>query len=190
MTEWSCTSACNTSGTEICPLQLLIFTPGSTGVISCCFVWGYYTALLRSVVHSEGYLRRASPKSTTRVTTADRGCSSSKAPSFCFGILTILLLPHTPATSRLLIEEERLGALRRLKLEGHWTYGGDRRCSRGIFLEMGMFIPKAYFLIQAHRLAAVRMAIYNVNTFMMNISFFASITPYGSSHQLDCTTSR
>ena len=36
-----------------------------------------------------------------------------------FGVLTIFFLPHTPATSKFLTEEERAGALRRLKLDGH-----------------------------------------------------------------------
>ncbi|MCJ1392533.1 hypothetical protein MMC18_005401 [Xylographa bjoerkii] len=36
-----------------------------------------------------------------------------------FGVLTIFFLPDTPATSKFLTEEEREGALRRLKLDGH-----------------------------------------------------------------------
>ena len=36
-----------------------------------------------------------------------------------FGIVTMFFLPHTPATSTFLTEEERAGALRRMRLDAH-----------------------------------------------------------------------
>ena len=43
------------------------------------------------------------------------------AATVVFGVLTLFFLPHTPATSRFLTEEEREGAVRRMQIDSHGT---------------------------------------------------------------------
>ena len=70
------------------------------------------------------------------------------AITILFGIITAFFLPHNPATSKFLTEEERAGSLRRLKLDGngatadhdvaqetfswHWVQPPHERCLIGL----------------------------------------------------------
>ncbi|MCJ1248143.1 hypothetical protein MMC30_005358 [Trapelia coarctata] len=77
----------------------------------------------------------------------------------CFGFVTIFFLPHTPATSSFLTEEERMGALRRMKLDAHGATAATDVAQEEFSWKW------------------VRMALLNVNTIMMSLIFFAIITP-------------
>lgn len=76
-----------------------------------------------------------------------------------FAILTTIFLPNTPSHSRFLTEQERDGALLRLKLDARGassTSDVDR---------------------EAFSWHWVRIAVFNVNTILLSFNFFAIITP-------------
>jgi len=102
----------------------------------------------------------------------------------CFGILTIFFLPHTPATSSFLTEEERLGALRRLKLDAHGATAATD-VAQEEFSWKWVELSLEYWYRSKLTNVQVRMALLNINTIMMSLTFFAIITPYvnGLCHQ-------
>ncbi|MCJ1306865.1 hypothetical protein MMC25_000509 [Agyrium rufum] len=76
-----------------------------------------------------------------------------------FGILTMFFLPHTPGSTKFLTPEQRDGALARMKLDAHGaTTISDVKQER--------FDWKS-----------VRMAVFNVNSILCSLNFFAIITP-------------
>ncbi|KAF2238653.1 MFS general substrate transporter [Viridothelium virens] len=81
------------------------------------------------------------------------------AITILFGMLTIFFLPHVPAESKFLTEEERQAAVARLRLDAHGsTVTGDA----------------------AHEEFSwywVRRALLNWNTILLSLDFFAIITP-------------
>ncbi|KAI4720709.1 MFS general substrate transporter [Aureobasidium sp. EXF-10727] len=77
-----------------------------------------------------------------------------------FGILTIFFLPHTPAESKFLTEEEKEGAALRMHLDSHGSDAADN-------VKNETFIGWHW----------VRMAFLNWNTVLLSLNFFAIITP-------------
>ena len=75
------------------------------------------------------------------------------------GILTIFFLPHTPAKSRFLSKIEREAAVLRMKHDAH----GSNQSSE---------VDTEHFSWQW-----VRMAVFNINTWLLSFNFFAIITP-------------
>ena len=76
-----------------------------------------------------------------------------------FGILTMFFLPNTPGHARFLSEEERYGAMRRMKLDAHGaTTASDIAAEKFSW-------------------AQVRLALLNWNTILLSLNFFAIITP-------------
>lgn len=81
------------------------------------------------------------------------------AITIAFGVLTIFFLPNTPAESSFLTEEEKVGAVTRMRLDSHGSSIAD---------EVGH---------QSFRWFWVRRALLNWNTMLCSFSFFAIITP-------------
>ncbi|KAH0373065.1 MFS general substrate transporter, partial [Aureobasidium melanogenum] len=76
-----------------------------------------------------------------------------------FGILTIFFLPHTPAESKFLTEEEKAGAALRMHLDSHGSDAADDVRNETFSWHW------------------VRMAFLNWNTVLLSLNFFAIITP-------------
>lgn len=76
-----------------------------------------------------------------------------------FGIITMFFLPHTPGLSKFLGEDERAGAVARLKLDAHGATAASDVAQEKF---SGRW---------------VRMAIFNINTILCSLNFFAIITP-------------
>ncbi|KAG9661367.1 MFS general substrate transporter, partial [Aureobasidium melanogenum] len=76
-----------------------------------------------------------------------------------FGFLTIFFLPHTPAESKFLTEEEKAGAALRMHLDSHGSDAADDVRSEKFSWHW------------------VRMAFLNWNTVLLSLNFFAIITP-------------
>ena len=81
------------------------------------------------------------------------------AITILFGVSTIFFLPHTPAQTKFLTEEEREGALYRMKLDGHGATTASDVAQEGFSWVW------------------VRMALFNINTVLLSLNFFAIITP-------------
>lgn len=81
------------------------------------------------------------------------------AISVLFGMLTICFLPHTPMQAKCLTEEEKVAAVARMKLDAH---GASNKSN-----------------VESERFAWrwVRMAVFNWNTILLSLNFFAIITP-------------
>ncbi|KAI9646177.1 hypothetical protein NHQ30_005617 [Ciborinia camelliae] len=76
-----------------------------------------------------------------------------------FGIITIFYLPHTPSHSKFLTEEERYVAIHRMKLD----YRGAS--------------PVADIDNEKFSWHWVKLAVFNWNTWLLSLNFFAVITP-------------
>lgn len=76
-----------------------------------------------------------------------------------FGIVTIFFLPHTPSHSKFLTEEERYLAIHRMKLD----YRGAS--------------PVANIDNEKFSWHWVKLAVFNWNTWLLSLNFFAVITP-------------
>lgn len=76
-----------------------------------------------------------------------------------FGIITIFFLPHTPSHSKFLTEEERYVAIHRMKLD----YRGAS--------------PVANIDNEKFSWHWVKLAVFNWNTWLLSLNFFAVITP-------------
>ncbi|ESZ97643.1 hypothetical protein SBOR_1959 [Sclerotinia borealis F-4128] len=81
------------------------------------------------------------------------------AITIVFGIITIFFLPHTPSHSKFLTEEERYVAIHRMKLD----YRGAS--------------PVANIDNEKFSWHWVRLAVFNWNTWLLSLNFFAVITP-------------
>ncbi|KAJ8065614.1 hypothetical protein OCU04_006289 [Sclerotinia nivalis] len=76
-----------------------------------------------------------------------------------FGIVTMFFLPHTPSHSKFLTEEERYVAIHRMKLD----YRGAS--------------PVANIDNEKFSWHWVKLAVFNWNTWLLSLNFFAVITP-------------
>ena len=76
-----------------------------------------------------------------------------------FGILTTFFLPNTPGDAKFLSEEERLGAMRRMKLDAHGATATSDVAAEKFSWDQ------------------VRLALLNWNTILLSLNFFAIITP-------------
>ena len=76
-----------------------------------------------------------------------------------FGIIAIFFLPHTPSRSRFLSEPERIAAVMRMKYDAHGSNESTEVDA------------------EAFSWRWVRMAVFNINTWLLSLNFFAIITP-------------
>lgn len=76
-----------------------------------------------------------------------------------FGILTVFFLPHTPSHSKFLTEDEKYVATHRMKLDAHGAAATSD-------------VDQEKFSWHW-----VRLAVFNWNTILLSINFFAIITP-------------
>ncbi|KAM3068803.1 hypothetical protein ACMFMG_010971 [Clarireedia jacksonii] len=76
-----------------------------------------------------------------------------------FGTVAILFLPHTPSQSKFLTEEERHIAVERMKLDSHGA------------------APTGSVDSEKFAWHWVKMAVFNWNTWLLSLNFFAVITP-------------
>lgn len=81
------------------------------------------------------------------------------AITVAIGVLTTFFLPHTPAESKFLTEEEKAGAAARMRLDSHGAIDADE---------------VAHEEFSWHW---VRRAMLNWNTLLLSLNFFAIITP-------------
>ena len=81
------------------------------------------------------------------------------AITILFGLVAMFFLPDTPSEAQFLSPEDRLAAVARMKLDGHGsTVDGD-------------------VSHESFSWRWVRMALFNVNTIVLSLNFFAIITP-------------
>lgn len=76
-----------------------------------------------------------------------------------FGVLVAFFLPHTPGEAKFLTEEERRGAIARMKLDAHGS------------------TPEGDVAHETFSWHWVRRALLNWNTILLSLNFFAIITP-------------
>jgi len=76
-----------------------------------------------------------------------------------FGILTMFFLPHDPASAKFLSADEKAGALARMRLDSHGAAVAD---------EVGQEEFSWHW---------VKRAMFNWNTWLLSLNFFAIITP-------------
>lgn len=81
------------------------------------------------------------------------------AITIVFGILTMFFLPHDPASAKFLSAEEKDGALARMRLDSHGAAVADEVSQESFSWHW------------------VKRAMFNWNTWLLSLNFFAIITP-------------